>query len=302
MSKVPILFIIFNRPEISLESFNQIRKYQPTELYIAADGPRCECPGDVALCERTRECILDAIDWNCNVHKLFRDKNIGVDFGVYSAINWMFESETFGVVVEDDCFLSPDFFELCESASAKYFNEDKIVHIVANNTLPIAEVSAELYTCTFPMSWGWATWAHKWKTVMDIEMHGIENATYINLIKKLGLLRGVMYHKYWHETFKNRKTLTTWDSIWQYSVMFNGYLSLIPAVNLAINSGIGTSEGTHFNSNSKNPYKGLKIGKMLKPYLWPEDLKPTRRIVWREKLSFLHLRLWGLCKLIRIVK
>lgn len=40
MSKVPILFIIFNRPEISLESFNQIRKYQPTELYIAADGPQ----------------------------------------------------------------------------------------------------------------------------------------------------------------------------------------------------------------------------------------------------------------------
>ena len=40
MTKIPILFIIFNRPEITNISFREIRNYKPTKLYIAGDGPR----------------------------------------------------------------------------------------------------------------------------------------------------------------------------------------------------------------------------------------------------------------------
>ncbi|GHT58788.1 hypothetical protein AGMMS50239_04040 [Bacteroidia bacterium] len=36
----PVLFLVFNRPELSRQVFSQIRKAQPQRLYIAADGPR----------------------------------------------------------------------------------------------------------------------------------------------------------------------------------------------------------------------------------------------------------------------
>ncbi|MFZ2303665.1 MAG: glycosyltransferase family 2 protein, partial [Minisyncoccia bacterium] len=37
---VPILFIIFNRPDTTTRVFETIRKIKPAKLYVAADGPR----------------------------------------------------------------------------------------------------------------------------------------------------------------------------------------------------------------------------------------------------------------------
>ena len=62
--KVPILFIIFNRPEIAASSFDAIRQYRPDSLYIAADGPRESREGEAELCRQTRDRILSMIDWD----------------------------------------------------------------------------------------------------------------------------------------------------------------------------------------------------------------------------------------------
>ncbi len=40
--KTPILFLIFNRPDTTQIVFNEIRKAQPAQLFVAADGPRKE--------------------------------------------------------------------------------------------------------------------------------------------------------------------------------------------------------------------------------------------------------------------
>lgn len=42
--KSPMLFVIFNRPEIARRTFGAIRQAQPKQLFIAADGPRSERP------------------------------------------------------------------------------------------------------------------------------------------------------------------------------------------------------------------------------------------------------------------
>ncbi len=294
--KIPILFIIFNRPEIALQSFLQIKKYKPKNLYIAADGPRNNREGEKEICDRTRNTILEEIDWECNIHTLFRTENIGVDFGVYNAINWMFEKEKWGVIIEDDCILSLDFFEFCEEALPKYEYEEKVVHIIANNTYPSSKVSSKIDFASFPACWGWATWKDKWKHIMNPEMPGIEKATYLRLISKFGVARGIMFHRYWQTTYKRRHKLQPWDSIWQFSIMNNGYLSLMPAVNLAINNGIGTSEGTHYSKEDKNFYHNLKMGHLVKPYEWPGKLSISKKILIRENIAFINLRLFGLKK------
>ena len=38
--KIPVLFVLFNRPELARESMATIRRYRPSRLYLAADGPR----------------------------------------------------------------------------------------------------------------------------------------------------------------------------------------------------------------------------------------------------------------------
>ncbi len=299
--KVPILFIIFNRPDIALKSFRQIREYKPENLYIAADGPRENRENEDELCKETRNAILNAIDWECNVHKLFREKNVGVDFGVYTAINWMFETEKWGVIIEDDCILSLDFFHFCEEAFPRYEHEMDLVHIAANNKKPREYKSSKIDVVTYPASWGWATWGEKWKKTMNPEMPGIQNATLLKLVCQLGIVRGIMYHKYWHKTYQFRNELKTWDSIWQYSVMFNKKMCLMPSVNLAINNGIGTSDGTHFKKGEKNYFEDLKMGSLSKPYVWPDCLKPNWTTIQREKIQFIGQRLFGLKKKLGLI-
>ena len=74
---IPILFVIFNRPDTTEKVFQEIRKQQPKYLYVAADGPRLNRPDDVVKCEETRA-IIKQVDWDCELKLLFRDNNVGV--------------------------------------------------------------------------------------------------------------------------------------------------------------------------------------------------------------------------------
>ena len=40
MKKLPVLMIVFNRPETTEKVFAAVREYAPEKLYVSADGPR----------------------------------------------------------------------------------------------------------------------------------------------------------------------------------------------------------------------------------------------------------------------
>jgi hypothetical protein len=44
---IPVLFIIFNRPDLSQMVFNEIKKAKPAQLFVSADGPRKSHPEDM---------------------------------------------------------------------------------------------------------------------------------------------------------------------------------------------------------------------------------------------------------------
>jgi hypothetical protein len=76
MKKIPVLFVIFNREDITLQSLVSIKQYRPDRLYITADGPRAEKPEEYILCENTRNSVLKAIDWNCDCCVFQTDSDI----------------------------------------------------------------------------------------------------------------------------------------------------------------------------------------------------------------------------------
>ena len=43
---IPILFLVFNRPETTAQVFQRIKQMQPAKLFIAADGPRAGKKGE----------------------------------------------------------------------------------------------------------------------------------------------------------------------------------------------------------------------------------------------------------------
>ena len=69
---------------------------------MACDGPREGYLGEMEKINKVRE-IVTKIDWSCEVKTLFREKNLGCKKGVSEAINWFFEHEEEGIILEDDC-------------------------------------------------------------------------------------------------------------------------------------------------------------------------------------------------------
>jgi endo-1,4-beta-xylanase len=88
----PVLVLIFNRPETTIKVFEKIRATRPPKLYISADGPRSNRPGELERCEEARKIAL-GVDWPCEVKTLFRESNLGCKMGVASGIDWFFQNE-----------------------------------------------------------------------------------------------------------------------------------------------------------------------------------------------------------------
>ena len=77
MLDTPILFIIFNRKDVALKSLAAIKKSKPKRMYIAGDGPRNTIEQDFDKVKNTREAIINAIDWDCEIKTLFQEDNLG---------------------------------------------------------------------------------------------------------------------------------------------------------------------------------------------------------------------------------
>lgn len=114
MFETPILFLIFNRIDTASRVFEEIKKQKPKFLYIAADGARKHIDGEYEKCRKTREIIINNIDWDCEVKTLFRDENFGCGLAVSEAITWFFENVEQGIILEDDCLPHFSFFKYCE--------------------------------------------------------------------------------------------------------------------------------------------------------------------------------------------
>ncbi len=70
--KTAVLFLIFNRSDTTKQVFEAICKAKPPMLYVAADGPRADKPGEAEKVEQVRR-IATQVDWDCEVKTLFRD-------------------------------------------------------------------------------------------------------------------------------------------------------------------------------------------------------------------------------------
>ncbi len=95
---VAILFLVFNRPELTARVFQTIRERKPSRLYVAADGPRSAKAGEWELCAQVRR-EVENVDWPCEVRTLYRPENLGCGRSVSEGITWFFEQEEEGIIL-----------------------------------------------------------------------------------------------------------------------------------------------------------------------------------------------------------
>ncbi len=267
----PILLLIFNRPTAVEKVIQNLRAIQPAKVYVGADGPRPNKPDDSAKCAQARD-ILKNIDWSCEIITLFREKNMGCRNAVHEAIDWFFEHEESGIILEDDCVPDVSFFPFATELLERYKESPQVMHIAGDN--PIEDLTHSLpesYTfVSMPLVWGWATWRRAWRK-MNLSLEGLEDFDF----KQLSL--DSLSQKYLAEKFEatQKEENDSWAYAWYYSILQNKGICILPKVNLVRNIGFN-EESTH--TTTSNKIRELKSQKVPFPLTHPESIKVSHEI------------------------
>ena len=243
----PVLLIAFNRPDTAKKVFNQIKKVRPAHLYIAVDGPRVDRLGEAEKCKQCQE-LVNLVDWDCEVHTLFRDENVGCGFGPAGAISWAFETAEELIVLEDDCLPSISFFYFCEELLSRY-KSDKRIGIISGLSIHSGEDILGPYDYTFSRfahTWGWATWKDRWNE-FDMDMKDLpqflQDGGSFNVYQNKRMSKAIDRRlEQVYDTIEE-EVKHSWDTQWSYTRIKNSYLNIVPKLNLITN--VGATNGTH---------------------------------------------------------
>lgn len=300
--KSPVLFMIFNRPDVTLDVFKKIREAKPSHLYVAADGPRAE-KNEEDLCQQTRS-VINQVDWDCQVKTLFRENNLGCKYAVSSAIDWFFSNEEEGIILEDDCLPSSEFFIFCDVMLDKYRFDHRIRHIGGSNFQNgIRRGQESYYFSKLTHVWGWASWKRSWMDY-DVELakyHSLDSNYYFKNVFDDSYLVDI-----WEGIFNRlvKGEIDTWDYQWSIINFFNNGLSIIPNVNLISNIGFGEN-ATHTTETDSifSRIKLEQLGTIIHPkivvadndadhltlsteYVKPKIKKKSKLTIFYNKLKF----------------
>ena len=236
MFKIPILVIIFNRPDFAKKIFIVLSQLKPEKLYIISDGPRTLEDEKNILQSRN---IFKTITWNCEVKYNYSDINLGLRKIISGGITWAFQNEEKLIILEDDCIPHSDFFQFCEEILTKYQDDTRIMTINGCNLNPyLSQNNSELFFFSkYANSWGWATWKRAWK-LFDSELVGLENK---NSAKNFAFNLPYRYRSklYWNYKLNEVKSskINSWAYRWMFTLWLNNGLAIVPYSNLIQNIG-----------------------------------------------------------------
>jgi hypothetical protein len=259
---IPILFCIFNRPEVTARTFAAIARQKPKTLLIAGDGPRHHHPADAELVSQTRR-IIEQVDWDCNLQASFQKENIGCRTQMAQAIHWGFDNAERLIILEDDCLPHDSFFPYCETLLEKYAEHPQVMTIGGINHLPIP-CSNDYRFSKYPLIWGWASWRRAWRHY-DLNMAAWKDQE----IQQRVLSRWTQSeaeHQYWKKIFDCQAagSINTWDYSWTFASWRLGGLTAVPRVNLVSNIGFGSSATHTLDDQSKLSNAATAPLKMVK--------------------------------------
>lgn len=309
MLKIPVAYIIFNRPRHTRETFASIRAQRPKRLFVIADGPRLDHPTDADRCREVRE-IVEAIDWPCDVHRNYADVNMGCKRRVISGLDWVFSKVECAIVLEDDCHPHPDFYGYCDALLKRYKDDDRVMVVTGCNFQDgIRRGTASYYFSKYNHVWGWATWRRSWQK-------NDPTLSFWPEWKRSRLWRDhtpdSIERRYWTNIFNRMycNEIDTWDYSWTASVWYYNGLTATPNVNLVTNIGNGP-EGAHTSvEEDQEGVPAHPLGKLTHQINVQQDRRAdryvfdfrfgarTQRLIWRT-LSLplrIALKIYRTCK------
>ena len=256
MLNIPILLITFNRPDHVWQVLSEIRKQQPAQLFVCQDGAREGNENDRVKCQEVRDVITELVDWPCELHTLYQEKNLGCGPGPAAGITWFFEHVEMGIILEDDAVPHPDFFGYCEELLEKYKDDESVRAIgsmhLDDRTYGDGSYYFSMMNRTFC---AWATWARAWKD-FDLYHRNVTRKQFDRVLKDYGC--ALRMREYWcdrlAEVQKDAYHNSSWDQQFWMSIWLHHGKGIMPNVNLSTNIGFDATatHGSDPNSAGAN--------------------------------------------------
>lgn len=276
MLQTPILLITFNRPDHVRQVLTEIRKQQPTQLFVCQDGAREGNQLDAERVQEVRNVVNELVDWPCELHTLYQEKNLGCGPGPAAGISWFFEHVEMGIILEDDAVPHPDFFEYAATLLEKY-KDDESVRAIGSMKLYDEKFGDGSYYFSMMNRTlcAWASWRRAWKYFdYDMKQYSIKDLR--KAMKRYGAtLREI---EYWQERLEEIHVDclggSSWDQQFWMTIWLTGGKGICPNSNLSSNIGFDQF-GTH-TTDSNNVGAERPMEPIL-PLIYPTEKTIQRK-------------------------
>lgn len=288
---VAVLILFFNRPEHLKKVFEEVRKARPSRLFLYQDGPRSEKDLDGIM--KCRE-VVDNIDWECDVQRMYQERNYGCDPSEYISQKWAFSMADKCIVLEDDDVPSQSFFPFCKEMLDRYEHDTRITMIAGFNSDEVTEGVPDDYFFTSVFSiWGWASW----RRVVD---QWDEHYTFLDDPYVMQQLTNLVRQRRFRTDFipmcrdHRASGKAFYETIFWASMLLNNGLAIMPTRNLINNMGV-TADSTHFTSSLDTIPRRLRRMFTMKRYELQFPLRHPRYVIENVayKESVYRTNAWG---------
>lgn len=288
---VAVLILFFNRPEHLKKVFEEVRKARPSRLFLYQDGPRSDKDLDGIM--KCRE-VVDNIDWECDVQRMYQERNYGCDPSEYISQKWAFSMADKCIVLEDDDVPSQSFFPFCKEMLDRYEHDTRITMIAGFNSDEVTEGVPDDYFFTSVFSiWGWASW----RRVVD---QWDEHYTFLDdpyaMLQLTNLVRQRRFRTDFIPMCRDHRASgkAFYETIFWASMLLNNGLAIMPTRNLINNMGV-TADSTHFTSSLDTIPRRLRRMFTMKRYELQFPLRHPRYVIENVayKESVYRTNAWG---------
>jgi hypothetical protein len=278
-TEIPIIYFVYNRPDLTKISFNFIKFVKPKVLFLISDGPKNIT--DFQNIKKVRS-IISNINWDCKVYKRFRKKNFGNKKSTEDGVGWLFSKYDKMIFMEDDTLFSKDFIRFAEENLERYEKNNNISIISAQFEFSkyIKKNSSYFFSPLVRLQ-GFATWKRVWKLYeKDITKIWYDNIFKIKTIKKFN---NFLHYIYFSLVFNwmTIRALNVWDYCFYCSLICKlekQPLAIIPLKNLCKNIGVNHKLSTHRVPKSMQTLAENINIESLKKIIHPEKIENIKKI------------------------
>ena len=252
-----VLLLVHRRRDLLAQTMSAIRAANPKIVYVSGDAARPDTPGDQDRVEEVWA-LLQRFEWGCDVRMKRQQSHGGLIHGVASGIDWFFESEESGVILEDDVLIEPSSLELASLLLEQYRDRIDVGSVTLFNSVPKRhQLHPEALTrgSQFVSSQYWGTWANRWSRYVHDPSNWREELG----IDRLVQIGGSDFANFWSRKLDTANAVTgmSWETRWLYTHWINRWIVVNTNTNFSVHLGFRPDASNSFDKPSWYPSASL---------------------------------------------